>query len=164
MDRRGSGTNFTGPISVNGDEVENTITVEIKSEELLALNATPKEIIPAPRISGDAHIVTSMEIYKPDGTAYVVGVGEDFVLRYTDASGTIVTGTASAGFLDQTTAETRVEVPQSAVGTATISLDPTADAPVVANILLGEVTGGDTSVIVKVYYRTVPTVITVPSR
>ena len=164
MDRRGSGTNFTGPIRVNDNQFINSVTVEITSAELLALNATPKTIIPAPERTGDAHIVEGMDIYKPDGTAYVVGAGEDFVLRYTDGSGTIVTGTASAGFLDQTTEEKRVEVPQSAVGTATISLDPTADAPIVANILLGEVTGGDTSVFVTVFYRTAPTVITVPSR
>ncbi len=159
---RGSGTNLTGAFSVDGNQVINTATVKITSEELLALNATPKTIIAAPEKSGDAHIVTGMDIYKTDGTAYVIGAGEDLVLRYTDGSGTIVTGTASAGFLDQTTEEKRVEVPQSAVGTATISLDPTADAPIVANILLGEITGGDTSVTITVFYRTAPTAIAVP--
>lgn len=143
------------------ETIENKILkVTITSAQLLALNATPVSIIEAPG-ANKAIIVNKVIAYKASGTAYAgVAVGEDIVLRYTDGSGTILTGIETTGFLDQATAQTRVALlPQSAVGTVDVEVTPTANAAVVAHMTTGEITTGNSDLILVIDYSIVPTVL-----
>jgi len=176
-------TNFSGPVnSANGFTVNDvsvigstgelanvayaetvsrdTGTFTVTSAELLALFATPISVVAAP--GANKAITPFLWIaFKPAGTAYAgIAAGEDLVLRYTDASGTIVSGIETTGFLDQATAQTRYAlVPQSAVGTARVELNPTANAALMVHMTAGEIITGNTGLLIRVFYRVLPTVL-----
>jgi hypothetical protein len=130
--------------------------VTISSAELLALNATPKELVPAPG-AGFALVLDSVVAYKAAGTAYAgIAAGEDISIRYTDGSGTELTEIEATGFLDQAGAETRFAYPYRAAS-GVYSVEPTANAALVAHMLTGEITTGDSDLKMRVYYRILPT-------
>lgn len=131
--------------SVVGGEVVKTIT----SAQLLALNATPIELVAAAP-AGFAHIVKRITVHKPAGTAYAgIAAGEDLSVKYTDASGAEAVQVETTGFLDQTTAETRVALP------AVAAIEPVAAAALVLHLLVGEITTGDSPLYVRVEYDTI---------
>jgi hypothetical protein len=158
----------TGKLAANAvtlakldEQVLLSADLTITTGQLLALNATPKTIVAAPG-ANKAIIPVMAVMYKPAGTAYGgIAAGENLVLRYTDGSGTVLTSVETTNFLDQATAQTRVALlPQSDAGTAITEVVPTANAALVVHLLVGEITTGDTSLLVRVYYRVVPTVLT----
>jgi hypothetical protein len=128
-------------------------TTEITTAQLLALSATPQTIVPAPG-SGFAIVPLRMQLYKPAGTAYGgIAAGEDLVAKYTNGSGAQCSGVVEAtGFLDQATAETRMVGMPGATGTTAGSYEPVDNAAVVLHMLTGEVTTGNTSLFVRVWY------------
>jgi hypothetical protein len=130
--------------------------VTISSAELLALNATPKELVPAPG-AGFALVLDSVVAYKAAGTAYAgIAAGEDISIRYTDGSGTELAEIEATGFLDQATAQTRFAYPfRAASGISSVT--PTANAALVAHMLTGEITTGDSALKLRVFYRILPT-------
>ena len=61
------------------------VSVQVTSAELLALFATPKELVPA-QGAGFALQFVEMFIQKPAGTAYGgIAAGEDLSVKYTNA-------------------------------------------------------------------------------
>lgn len=136
----------------SGCEVVKTIT----SAQLLALNATAVELVPAPA-AGFAHVLKRMTIHKPAGTAYAgIAAGEDLVAKYTDASGAQASGVVEAtGFLDQTTAQTRVVGFPGATTTTAGDVAPVSAAALVLHLLTGEITTGDSPLYVRVEFDTV---------
>ena len=71
------------------------VNVQISSAQLLALNATPIQLVAAPG-AGFALILVGMLIQKPAGVAYAgIAAGEDLSVKYTDGSGAEV-GRAAA--------------------------------------------------------------------
>lgn len=134
-------------------------TVQITSAQVLALNATPVEIIPAPG-ANKAIIFEGAVVHKPAGTAYAgIAAGEDLAFKYTNGSGLDVGECEMTGFADQTTAQVRYVRPV-VQGTAPVSsLTPVANAALVAHLLTGEITTGDSPINVRVYYRVVDTVL-----
>jgi uncharacterized membrane-anchored protein len=135
-----------------GDE----LTAVITSAQLLALNATPVEIIPAPA-AGYAHVINRVQVHKPAGTAYAgIAAGEDLVLKYTDASGAQASSVIeTTGFLDQTTAQTRVASFPASVSTTAGDVAPVSAAAIVAHLLTGEITTGNSPLYVTVSYDTI---------
>lgn len=132
------------------------VDVTISSAELLALNATPKELVPAPG-AGFANVLDSIVAYKAAGTAYAgIAAGEDISVRYTDGSGTELAEIEATGFLDQATAQTRFAYPYRAASGIS-SVTPTANAAIVAHMLTGEITTGDSDLKLRVFFRTLPT-------
>lgn len=133
------------------------VTKEITAAQLLALNATPITIVAAQGASV-AIIPTRVTIYKPAGTAYAgVATGEDLVLKYTNGSGAQVSGAIeTTGFLDQTTAQTRVAGMPGATGATAGDYAPVANAAVVLHLLTGEIITGNTSIFVRVHYDLTP--------
>lgn len=135
----------------------------ITSAQVLALNATPITVVPAP----GAGLITMVErwgAYKAAGTAYAgVAAGEDLVLKYTDGSGVVAaTPLETTGFVDQATAQTRWAnghatgdgaTPGLAIGTAQ------ANAAIVAQLLVGEITTGNSDLVIVVHYAVVPAVL-----
>ena len=132
--------------------------VTITSAQLLALFATPQPIVPAPGV-GFANILDGIVAYKPAGVAYAgVAGGEDLSVKYTDGSGTELLEIETTGFLDQTTAQTRIGYPfRAASGISSVT--PTANAALVMQILTGEITTGDSDLKLRVYYRILPTIL-----
>jgi hypothetical protein len=131
--------------------------VTISSAELLALNATPKELVPAPG-AGFALVLDGVVAHKPaNDTAYDgIAAGEDISIRYTDGSGTELAEIEATGFLDQTTVQTRFAYPYRAASGVS-SVTPTANAAIVAHMLTGEIATGDGDLKMRVFYRILPT-------
>jgi hypothetical protein len=134
---------------------------EVTSAEVLALFATPQAIVAAPG-AGKAIVPIRAVVYKPAGTAYAgIAAGEDLVFKYTDASGAQCTGVIeTTGFLDQTTAQTRVVGLPGATGATAGSFAPVADAAVVLHLLVGEITTGNSPLHVELVYGVIDTVFT----
>ena len=130
--------------------------VTITSAQLLALNATPIELVAAPG-SGFALVLDSIVAYKAAGTAYAgIAAGEDISIKYTDENGTELAEIETTGFLDQTTAQSRFAYPfRAASGVSSVT--PTANAALVAHMLTDEITTGDSDLKLRVYYRILPT-------
>lgn len=135
-----------------------TKKVEITSAQILALNATPVELIAAPG-AGNVLEFESAVVHKPAGTAYAgVAAGEDLAIKYTNGSGAQVnTSLETTGFLDQTTAQTRMT---RAIVT---EYTPVANAALVAQLLVGEITTGDSPLYVTISYRVHKNVTSAPS-
>ncbi len=137
---------------------------QISSAQLLALNATPIEVVPAPG-AGYAVVVTGWSCWHGTGTAYSgIASGEDLALKYTDGSGAVAAGVIeTTGFLDQITAQLRVAGNgcSSSAGSATpSSITPVANAAIVAQLLVGEITTGDFPINIQVFYNLIPTDLT----
>lgn len=131
----------------------------LTSAQILALNATPIQVIAAPG-ANKSIVVERVFAYTAGGTAYGgIAAGEDLALRYTDSSGTIQAVFETTGWLDQTTAQYRTVLPSSAAGTALNALTPTANAAIMAHMLVGEITTGDYAIKLRVLYRIVNTVL-----
>jgi len=127
----------------------------VTTAQVLALNAAPITIVPAPGASL-ALIFEGAVIHKPAGTAYAgIAAGEDLSVKYTDESGLEVAECETTGFLDQTTAQTRYVRPHTAAS-AISSLTPTANAALVLHLLVGEIITGDSDLHVRYFYRVVP--------
>lgn len=128
--------------------------VVISSAQLLALNATPQTLVPAPG-AGLALIFEGAWIVKPAGTAYGgIAAGEDLAVRYTDGAGTQVGNAETTGFLDQTTIQSRYMRPWNAASGVS-DINPTINAALVLHMLTGEITTGDQPLHVRVFYRIV---------
>lgn len=127
---------------------------QITSAQVLALNATPITVVAAPKNTSLAIVVNKIVVYKPAGTAYAgIAAGEDLVFKYTNGSGALAAGQIeTTGFLDQTTAETRVVGFPGATGTTSGDVEPVAGAALVAHLLVGEITTGDSVLEVVTYY------------
>lgn len=129
--------------------------VLVPAASVLALNATPVTLVPAPG-TGLALSFVRAVIHKPAGTAYAgIAAGEDLSFRYTDGSGTEMGECEATGFLDQATAQTR-EVVRYAAASLISSSTPTANAAIVLHMLAGEITTGDSPLHVRVIYHIIP--------
>jgi len=143
-------------LDLAGFDVVRFVDVTITTEELLALNATPIEIVPAPGAglaivpAGPVALVLMLDFAAVayDGVA----AGEDLSLKYTGDSGTELIQVESTGLLDAT----EDAVVYAAPGTL---VTPEADEPVVLHLLVGEIATGDSPLHVRFYYRVIPTVI-----
>lgn len=130
--------------------------VTVTSAQLLALNATPISLVPAPG-AGLANVLERAMICKAAGTAYAgIAAGEDLSIKYTDASGLEIAGCETTGFLDQTTAQVRLASAYRAASGIS-SITPVANAALVIHLLVGEITTGDSDLVIYVEYRVMPT-------
>lgn len=137
--------------------------VQLSSAEVLALNATPIELVGAPG-AGKALIFEGAVVHKPAGTAYAgIAAGEDLSIKYTNGSGVEVGVLEMTGFADQTTAQARYIRPIDARAAVTAgapsSITPAANAALVAHMLVGEITTGDSVINLRIYHRVVDTVL-----
>jgi hypothetical protein len=126
--------------------------VTVSSAELLALNATPKDIIAAPA-AGNAIIVEKAEFFLDYNSAAYAGIaaGEDLALRYTNGSGAIALQCEATGFLDATADAFRVCTPSNDV-----NVTAAGAAKLVLHMTTGEIITGNSPLKVRVWYRIIP--------
>lgn len=119
------------------------IDVTLTAAQVQGLFTTPVSVIPAPG-AGFAILVTRVHAYLVAGTAFAgVAVGEDFVLKYTNASGAQASGVVeTTGFLDQATVQNRFVGMSGSTGSTPSDVAPVENAAVVAALLVGDITGG----------------------
>lgn len=127
--------------------------VTVSSAEILALNATPKELVAAPG-AGLALVFEGAVMFLDFNSAAYAGIatGEDLSIKYTNASGDEVSQIEATGFLDATADALRYALPAT-----TAAITPVANAALVLHLLVGEITTGDSPLKVRVYYRVIPT-------
>lgn len=122
--------------------------VVLTSAQILALNATPISLLPAPG-AGLVNVVTGVMVTKVAGTAYAgIAAGEDLALKYTDASGSVAATVEMTGFADSTAATVAWAAPAA-------TSFPVANAAIVAHMLTGEITTGDSPFVLRIYYKTI---------
>lgn len=140
----------------NTDEIVDVVAT-ITSAQLLALNATPVEIIPAPG-AGKALILEGALLFLDyAGVAYAgIAAGEDLSFKYTNAAGAEVMRVETTGFLDATADALRYARPTDLTNMIPVHT-PIANAPIVAHMLVGEIITGTSPLYVRAYYRVVPT-------
>jgi hypothetical protein len=133
-----------------------TSRVILTSAQVLALNATPIELVAAPGAT-KVLLPNRLTAYKAAGTAYVAGAGEDLAVIHTGGSAVIAIDSAS--FLDSTAAEFRIgeRVPANP---ETLDLTALANLALEATILVGEVTTGDSDIVVDLEYEVLDLVLT----
>ena len=160
-------TTFTGPVRSQGNfelgvgfspgvvgdfmpDVE-LADVQITTAQVLALNATPITVVAAPGAGKILQFLGAAWFLDHAGTDYVAGAGEDFVIRYTNGSGKIVS-TAVDGTLIAAAADTTVFM--TPVGVDPETAADVANAALVGHILTGEVATGDSPFNLRILYRT----------
>lgn len=132
--------------------------IKLTSTQVLALNATPVELVAAPGADKMLEFVGAV-VHKPAGTAYAdVHTDDDIEIRYTNASGAQVnTLLECTGFVDQTTAQTRITRP------IVTEYTPVANAALVAHMKTGEITTGNSPLYITIVYRVYQNVVDDPS-
>lgn len=129
--------------------------VLVSAAEVLALNAAPKTLVPAPG-TDLALVFDGALIHKPAGTAYGgIVAGEDLAVKYNNGAGAELAQCEITGFLDQATAQSRYVRPHTAASLNS-AITPVANVPLVLHMLVGEITTGDSPLHVRVFYRLVP--------
>lgn len=142
-------SNNTAGGLVNAQAVQRSVVrVTIANALVLALNAVPFEVVPAPGL-GKTLICDKMVASKAAGVAFAAGAGEDLAIIPT--GGAAFCAIDSAGFLDSVADEIRFaeRVPANP---ETLDVTALQNLALEATILVGEVITGDSDLIVEVHY------------
>jgi len=128
------------------------VDVTVSSDEILALNATPKTVVSAPG-AGLVTIFQGAFLFLDYNSAAYAGIAadEDLSFKYTDDSGLEVGACEATGFLDQTADQIRYTPVK-----ATAAITPVANAALVLHMATGEITTGDSPLYVRVFYSVIP--------
>lgn len=121
----------------------------LTNAEVLALNATPIQLVAAPG-AGKVLVPLRFQAYKAAGTAYTAGAGEDLAIIHT--GGSALMAIDSAGFLDAATDEWRLAYRLHA-NPETTDFQAAENLALEATILVGEVTGGTSDIVVDLEYE-----------
>jgi hypothetical protein len=141
--------------AIDNDQ-EYTVDVTISTAELLALNATPKQLVAAPG-ANKALIPTGLTLMLDYNSAAYAGIaaGEDLALCYTNLSGVQCAVVETTGFLDQTADQVRYANPLAASG----GFVPAANAALVLGLLTAEIITGDSPLKCRISYKIIDTVL-----
>lgn len=130
-----------------GSSVTEVIT--ITTAQLLALNTTPIEIVPAPASGYGIVPISAVLFLDYAGVAYDgIAAGEDLVFRYTDDSGAIAATVEATGFLDAS-----ADAHRHAVFSQLATITPAA--ALVLHMSSGNIATGTSPLKLKLNYRRV---------
>jgi hypothetical protein len=140
-----------GPVAIANDTGIVQADIVVTTEQLLALHATPKQLVAAPGL-GKAIILVDAQLRLVWNSAAYDGIaaGEDLEIRYTNGAGQLVATVETTGFVDATADAFRHIYPAAAAAIA-----PVANAALVLDLASGEIATGDSALHVRVRYRTV---------
>lgn len=124
----------------------------VSSAAVLTLNATPVTLVAAPGAAFFTEFVAAYVFLDYGGTAYAADAGEDLCVRYTDASGDIVSTSIDGEEFEATADSLYVMTP---VPTAPNVITHGANAALVLHLLVGEWATGNSPLKVRVLYRLV---------
>lgn len=126
-----------------------TATVTIATAAVKTLNATPVTLVAAPG-AGKALVLVGALFWLDYNSAAYNGIaeGEDLAIKINDGSGATLATVEATGFLDATADAWRYVLPTTAADIA-----PVADAPLVLQMLVGEIATGNSPLKVRVLYR-----------
>jgi hypothetical protein len=123
-------------------------SVEITSDEILALFTTPKTLVAAPGAGKVLEFISLLLAYDYNTIAYTIGTATDLQVKYTDASGVAVSTTqAVTGMLDQATDQLR------SLDKLEASVTPVVNAALVLTLAVASPTAGNSPIHAKVAYR-----------
>ena len=126
------------------------VTGELTSAQLLAMNATPIELISAPG-AGKSIVVEEVELFLDFNTAaYAADAGEDLVIRYVTSGTAISTWDDADPIVEGTGDERSLDKPD-----ARLDLSDSTNNAVEAAILVGEWATGDSPIKYRIKYRVV---------
>ncbi len=131
---------------------EQFVDVTVTTAELLALFATPKELVAAPG-AGRFLLFTGAFLFLDFNAAAYAGIaaGEDLQISYTNGAGQLVAQIETTGFLDAVADDHRwVPIISAAVLN---DITPVANAALVLSLLVAEIITGDSPLLVRTFFR-----------
>lgn len=126
--------------------------VLISSAQVLALNASPVIVVPAPGAGRALEFLGAFVLLDFNSAAYAADAGEDLVFKHTDGSGAAVSNSLDGGAFDGTA---DALIPAYPLNAAASTLELAVNAPLVLHLLVGEWITGDSPLKVRTYYREV---------
>ena len=128
---------------------------QITTAQVLALNATPIEVVAAPG-AGLINIPTQIHLFLDYNSAAYAGVagGEDLTLNYT--GGAQMIAIEATGFIDASADDHAYG--NVAAGVVGESKTPVVNAAMTLGFLVGEVTTGNSPLDVEVFFNTIVSV------
>lgn len=136
---------------ITGEGIVGFVDKEITTAQMLALFGTPITVVAAPG-ADKAIIVDAIVLFLDFNTiGYTVPGTSELSFKYTNAAGLEILQLETTGFLDVVADATRVVKPAVAL------MNPTANAAVVVQVLIANVTAGNSPLKIRVYYRTIAT-------
>lgn len=122
--------------------------VTITAAQILALFATPVELVPAPGAGRVLELVSVLLALDYGTVVYTIGTAGNIQVKYTDGSGAAASTTVAAtGLLDQASDQVRVLDKLEATTT------PVVNAALVLTLATASPTGGDSPIHAKIGYR-----------
>lgn len=133
-----------------------SVDVTVTTGQILALFATPVELVAAPSATQYLEFISAQFFLDYNSAAYAgIAAGEDWVVKQENAAGPEVSGhIETTGFLDLT-ADARRHVMAAANDGAVADYTPVAAKALVLHQLVAEITTGDSPVKVRTYYRVI---------
>lgn len=124
----------------------------ITSTEVLALNATAINVVPAPGAGKYLMFMGAVVFLDYATTAYVDDAGEDLVFKYTDKNGASISHTLDGSLFD---GEADAVVYAYPLNAAASVLEAAANAPICVCLETGEWITGDSPLKIRTFYRVI---------
>jgi hypothetical protein len=124
----------------------------ITTAEVLALNATAVNVVPAPGAGKYLMFMGAIVFLDYNSAAYADDAGEDLVFKYTDKDGASISHTLDGSLFDGTADAVVYAYPLNAAASV---LEAAVNAPICICLESGEWLTGDSPLKVRTFYRTI---------
>lgn len=124
----------------------------ITTTQVLALNATAIEVVPAPGAAKYLLFMGAIVFLDYNANAYVDDAGEDLVFTYTDKDGAKISNSLDGSLFDGTADAAVYAYPLNAAASV---VEAAANAPICLWLESGEWITGDSPLKVRTFYRVI---------